>query len=132
MRNVKDAVCIACIAAFYVILAIAGIGCPIRFLTGISCAGCGMTRAWLSAFRLDFAGAFLYHPLFWSVPLAVLMIIFRSKINDKLYKAAGIALIIMFAAVYIFRILNTEDTVVMFNIADGAIWKTIKFIVGRI
>jgi hypothetical protein len=40
------------------------IGCPFRLLTGIPCPGCGMTRAFLSAFQLDFRSAFLYHPLF--------------------------------------------------------------------
>ena len=35
------------IAVFYLILeSVFGITCPILFLTGISCAGCGMSRAW--------------------------------------------------------------------------------------
>lgn len=33
-------------------------GCPFRFFFGISCPGCGMTRALLAALRLDFAAAF--------------------------------------------------------------------------
>ena len=37
-------------------------GCPFRFFFGISCPGCGMTRALLAALRLDFAAAFSYHP----------------------------------------------------------------------
>jgi choloylglycine hydrolase len=32
--------CFITILAFYVLLAFLGIGCPIRFITGISCAGC--------------------------------------------------------------------------------------------
>jgi hypothetical protein len=39
-------------------------GCPSRALFHIPCPGCGMTRAFVSAFRLDFQMAFLYHPLF--------------------------------------------------------------------
>ena len=35
-------------------------GCPFRFFFGISCPGCGMTRALLAALRLDFAAAFSY------------------------------------------------------------------------
>lgn len=46
-----------------------GRGCLFRNLTGIPCPGCGMTRAWLSALRLDILAAFQHHPLFWSVPL---------------------------------------------------------------
>ena len=53
------------IAVFYLILeSVFGITCPILFLTGISCAGCGMSRAWFCVLRMDFTGAFRYHPLF--------------------------------------------------------------------
>ena len=39
------------IAVFYLILeSVFGITCPILFLTGISCAGCGMSRAWFCVY----------------------------------------------------------------------------------
>lgn len=44
-------------------------GCPIRNATGIPCPGCGMSRAWMAALRLDLAGAMEYHPMFWSIPV---------------------------------------------------------------
>lgn len=44
-------------------------GCPVRNMTGIPCPGCGMSRAWFSLLRLDVAGAFSHHPMFWSVPV---------------------------------------------------------------
>lgn len=44
-------------------------GCPWRNLTGIPCPGCGMSRAWMAAFRMDFGAAFAYHPMFWCVPV---------------------------------------------------------------
>lgn len=44
-------------------------GCPWRNLTGIPCPGCGMSRAWMAALHLDFAGALTYHPMFWAVPV---------------------------------------------------------------
>ena len=47
------------------------LGCVFRTVTGLSCPGCGMTRAWLAALRLDLSAALAYHPLFWAVPLAV-------------------------------------------------------------
>ena len=46
--NRKDVSALAGIALFYVLIESLGVTCPIRFLTGISCAGCGMSRAWLS------------------------------------------------------------------------------------
>lgn len=46
--------------------------CPILFLTGIHCPGCGLTRAWLAALQGAFARAFVYHPMFWAVPVLYL------------------------------------------------------------
>jgi hypothetical protein len=59
-------------------------GCLFRTVTHIPCPGCGMTHAFLAAFRLDFADAFRWHPLF---PLVMFMI-------------AGYAICL---AVYLFR-----------------------------
>ncbi len=42
-----------------------GFGCPIKLVTGISCAGCGMTRAWEAMFHFHIEEAFYYHPLFF-------------------------------------------------------------------
>ena len=36
---------------------------------GIPCPGCGMTRAFFAALRLDFREAFRLHPMFWAMPL---------------------------------------------------------------
>ena len=52
---------IAVVVLLYLILEGFGITCPIKFLTGISCAGCGMSRAWRAVFYLDFARAFYFH-----------------------------------------------------------------------
>lgn len=43
--------------------------CLIRKYTGLLCPTCGMSRAWLAAFRWDFSAAFSYHPMFWSIPV---------------------------------------------------------------
>lgn len=53
-------------------LYVTDIGCIVRFVAGVSCPGCGLTRAWLCALRFDFDAALAFHPLFWSVPLVVL------------------------------------------------------------
>lgn len=59
------------------------IGCPFRFLFGIPCPGCGMTRAWLSFLQGDFIGAFRWHPLFPVVFPFILIIIVK---NGRLFK----------------------------------------------
>ena len=46
-------------------------GCLLQRNTGIPCPGCGLTRAWLAAVKLDFAAALSWHPMFWSVPALV-------------------------------------------------------------
>ena len=46
--------------------------CPILYITGIHCPGCGLTRAWLAALQGALGRAFVYHPMFWSVPLLYL------------------------------------------------------------
>ncbi len=48
------------------------ITCLWNYLFDIYCPGCGMTRACLSALRLDFKTAFSYHTMFWSVPILLL------------------------------------------------------------
>ena len=52
----------------YGIMQYMGITCPIKYITGISCAGCGMTRAWIALLHFDINTAFMYHPLFFFLP----------------------------------------------------------------
>lgn len=56
------------------------LSCPIRSLTGVPCPGCGMSRAWKAALRLDLITAFRYHPMFWSVPVLMAYCIFDGQI----------------------------------------------------
>ena len=52
-----------CIGAILLVFWIFDLPCIIKLFTGVSCPGCGMTRAYMSLLRLDFASAFYYHPL---------------------------------------------------------------------
>ncbi len=63
--------------------------CIFKRFFGIHCPGCGMTRACVSALRFDFASAFSYHPMFWSMPLLYLYFLvdgklFPGKYTDKI------------------------------------------------
>ena len=84
-----------------------GTPCPMRYLTGFPCPACGMTRANLLAIRLDFAGAFRMHPLFfYSYLLAAAAVAFTARPDWALKKTvagAAIALTAVFVAVYIYR-----------------------------
>ena len=58
--------------------------CVILSLFNIPCISCGLTRAWLAAFRLDFQTAFAMHPMFWSIPILYLYILFDARLfNNK-------------------------------------------------
>jgi len=76
------------------------IPCIFKAVTGLECLGCGMTRAVLSALKLDFKSAFSYHIMFWSVPLFVLLIfkdgrIFKNKhLNLSLYILLGVGFLV--------------------------------------
>ena len=133
MKKLKEALPAICaVALIYLILYLAGIGCPIKFLTGISCMGCGMTRAYLSLLRLDFAGAFRYHPLFPIPVIAAILFLFRSRISQKIVKLLLFTTIVLFSIIYLLRILDPSDTVVVFEPANGAIARWIQFLKGAI
>ena len=44
-----------------------------------------MLSACLAALRLDFREAFCFHPMFWSVPILALYVIFEGKLFKKKY-----------------------------------------------
>ena len=111
------------IALLYIVLYLLGIGCPIKFCTGISCAGCGMTRAWLSILKLDFGEAFHFHPLVLFPVIFTVIFLARNKINEKLYRAIMIAMIALVLGVYIFRMINPNDNIVVFDISNNIIIK---------
>lgn len=79
--------------------------CPFKRIFGIPCPSCGMTRAYVSLLKFDVHDAFFYHPLFFSIPI-ILIIIAISK-----YKNIGFAKLrvfwyftaVVFVSVWIIR-----------------------------
>lgn len=57
--------------------------CILKTIAGIPCPGCGMSHAMFAVMRLDFAEAFSWHPMFWSMP--VLYFYFLYDIKDMKY-----------------------------------------------
>lgn len=86
---------IALFAVFMAVWIAFRLPCVFRHVTGLPCPTCGMTRAWLSALRLDFGAAFSYHPMFWVVPPLVLFgvydgALFKSARLNKLFLLVGV------------------------------------------
>lgn len=102
----RDLAALLAIAVCYGLLQLVGITCPIRFFTGLSCPGCGMTRAWLAVLRLDLAAAFAWHPLFWTVPLAGVLFLLRDRLPQRVVRGAAWGLCALFLGVYAFRLLS--------------------------
>ncbi len=125
----KELICaVTAVVVLYTAMESIGITCPIKFITGISCAGCGMSRAWMAFFQLDMAKAFEYHPLFWLVPIAVIVLLCKSKINIKIYKIIIFTIIIMFAIVYMYRLIWSGDDVVVFEPQNNILFRIIRII----
>lgn len=120
--------CIIAIIVVYGIFTILGIGCPIKYLTGVSCAGCGMTRSWFYLMQGDVGRAFSYHPLFVIPAIFVVLVFFKKKIPKRLYEGCMAVILILFIVVYIMRMLNPNDTIVEFNIESGFLWRTYRAI----
>ncbi len=110
---------------------VSGIGCPIRWLTGIPCAGCGMSRAILSLLTGHFRDAYAYHPMvFVLVPLCLLWLLGQRDLPIRgnrviLVRAAGSVLIVAFVIVYIIRLVHM-DPVLKADITKGMIWRIIR------
>lgn len=105
-----------------------GITCPIKFLTGISCAGCGMTRAWIRVLHFDLAGAFHYHPLFFLPPVFILLFLLKEKIKKSVYKGSLLTIIVVFAIVYVTRMIWFRNEIIEFTPSDNIIFRIVRWV----
>lgn len=115
----------------YGLFSLCGIGCPIKFVTGVSCAGCGMTRAWLCLLHLDIQGAFYYHPLFFLPPIVVTVFLFRNRIPKMLFRSILFTVIVLFVIVYLYRLLILKDGIVTFAPRESVVVKLFMLLQRR-
>lgn len=107
-------------------------GCPIKKITGISCMGCGMSRAVISALRFDFAKAFSFHPLFILVIVGIPFFIFWQKIPRRLRLTILWLIVIIFLIVYIIRMVYFRNDVIQFAPEKGYIGQMFMYILNQI
>ena len=126
-RKYKEIVySLTAVLLLYAAFALLGIGCPIKFLTGISCAGCGMTRAWAAVLRLDMAAAFSFHPLWWAIPPAVCIYLDKRHIRKKTLNISLFIFGTAFIIVYLYRMAAGGQDIVVFEPQNGLIWRSIR------
>lgn len=98
-------------------------GCPIKYWTGISCAGCGMTRAWQSLLTGNIQEAFSYHPLLLLPAFLLIIILLRKKIPIRILHGIMAVVVVLFLGVYMIRMLNPNDTIIVLDVKQGALYQ---------
>ena len=100
-------------------------GCPFRFFLGISCPGCGMTRAILAALHLDFSPAFAYHPLFFLMPFFLLAYYLDPWIDWSRHILLLTFTVLLFIVVYLIRLLSLHDPIIIWHPEDGIFFRSV-------
>lgn len=105
--------------------------CPFDYLLGISCPGCGMTRALFSVLLLRFGRAFYYHPgIYLVIPGFLLWCADHFKLLSlkpqakKVLLSAGIAALIF---IYFIRLFSGSD-IVRVDIKSGLFYRLITYL----
>lgn len=116
---------------FYCFFNLMGIGCIFKWLFGISCPACGMTRAVISFLELDIKAALYYHPLFWLIIPSTLFIIHAQKpLFKNEFKQNVFLLVLLFIilTVYFLRLFILKNEVVTIDITSGKVILLLKAI----
>lgn len=106
------------------------IPCPIKLVTGISCPGCGMTRAYVSLLRWDLEAAFSYHPLWPLLPILLAVLPILRRKNMLAFRCVVWGFVAAMLGVYLLRMLVIQDPVLSCSPADGLVGRAIRFLQG--
>lgn len=119
------------ILVIYTVLSVLGVAtCPLKVFFGIPCPGCGISRAFMSAFQLDFAAAFEYNPLWILVPIVLIVVTVLSACDkNRAVEIIVLAFVVLAFAVYFYRLIFTENAVVAWDLESGLFYNEIKWIV---
>ena len=126
LNRIEVITSVAAVVMLYVILESFGVTCPIKYITGISCAGCGMSRAWIALLHFNIHEAFMYHPLFFLPPVVVIVMLLKSKINIKFYKIFMFTIAGAFVIVYLYRMFIGDGHVVIFEPQNNIVFRIIR------
>ena len=131
IKNLKEKLLTcALIAVIVAAMYIFHIPCPFKAIFTIPCPGCGMTRAAFSLLKLDFASAFYFNPLVFTMPFfGILGLIFRK--DRKKLKIIVSILCIALLALYVYRMVTgSAPDVVYFDPEKGMIYKFVRSVIN--
>lgn len=126
LNRIEVITSVAAVVVLYVILESFGVTCPIKYITGISCAGCGMSRAWIALLHFNIHEAFMYHPLFFLPPVVVIVMLLKYKINIKFYKIFMFTMAGAFVIVYLYRMFIGTGDIVVFEPQNNILFRIIR------
>lgn len=126
LNRIEVITSVTAVVVLYVILESFGVTCPIKYITGISCAGCGMSRAWIALLHFNIHEAFMYHPLFFLPPVVVIVMLLKSKINIKFYKIFMFTMVGAFVIVYLYRMFIGTGDIVVFEPQNNILFRIIR------
>ncbi len=104
MRNKETLLVIISFILSYLLFIVIDIGCPLKVLFDIDCAGCGVTRMILSILKLDFYQAFRFNPfMFITIIFMIiyLVYVFICMILKREYFKIGLKTIIVIIILFI-------------------------------
>ena len=108
IKKPKEKLLVFALGAIIVgVMTVFDLPCPFRWAFNIDCAGCGITRAYISLFKLDIKSAFEFNPMFWSVPILALMYLFDGNLFKSRLLNVGLLCFILlgFLACWIAKLL---------------------------
>lgn len=85
-----------------------------------------MTRAWLRLLQGDLPLAFSTHPLFFLPPLALLLLPGHRHLPPSLIKTLLTLGLILVMGVYLTRLFDPTDTVVVFAPRQGILYRLLE------
>ncbi len=106
--------------------------CPLKYVFGLSCPFCGITRAIFYAIHLNFDKAFYYH-LFWPIVIIGIFIhvLYEFRVITK-YKKFMFVLLYVFVIInfiyYVYR-LSSGSKIVYFDFHESLIYNVYDYII---
>ena len=125
----KTVFTVSIIAALALLLLTGLYKCPFKYVLGLSCPMCGMTRAVLCALQLKFKEAFYYH-LFWPFVIIYFIIFLLYnlkilKINKKYFFISLYIICSLNLIYYFYRLFNGSD-IVYFDFTESLLYKILN------